>query len=222
METILTLISVLSLVAFVVGMFSPKTVKCSSRGKVALIFVSTFFISTLIAGSLAENTNAPRVETTDMEHGQSQDSLAGKESQIQEKSSKEPTVGTQVQIGNFAYIVNDFSFRKSVGDEFMRETADGIYLLVDLSLVNVDDESHTLDGSLFSITDLNGRKYEYSTNGSTALEMSGYKTLFLKQCQPNIPTRGVLIFEVPKKDKYYIHLAGGFWSSKSIRVLLSK
>ena len=104
----------------------------------------------------------------------------------------------------------------------MQETADGIYLLVDLSLKNIDNESHMLDNSFFSITDLDGNKYEYSTNGSTALEMSGGKTLFLKQCQPNIATRGILIFEVPQKDKYYLHLVGSFWGTKSVRVLLSK
>lgn len=43
METILMIIATLSLVAFVVGMFSPKAVKCSSRGKVALIFFECVF-----------------------------------------------------------------------------------------------------------------------------------------------------------------------------------
>ena len=36
METVLSIIATLSLVAFVVGMFSPKIVKCSSRGKVGI------------------------------------------------------------------------------------------------------------------------------------------------------------------------------------------
>ena len=51
METVLSIIATLSLVAFVVGMFSPKIVKCSSRGKAALIFIGIFFVSALIAGA---------------------------------------------------------------------------------------------------------------------------------------------------------------------------
>ncbi len=181
---------------------------CSSRGKVALIFVSVFFVSAIIGGSLSEDKEVISGNP------QTQES----KTQSQEKSA----IGTEVRVGNFVYRVSDFSFRKSVGNEFVGETANGIYLLISLDLMNVDDEPHTLDGSLFSITDLDGRKYEYSTNGSTALAMSGYKTLFLEQCQPNIQMSGILIFEVSRKDKYYLHLAGGFWSSKSIRILLSK
>ena len=57
METALRIIAALSLVAFVVGMFNPKTVKCSSRGKVALIFIGIFLVSGFIGASLSEETN---------------------------------------------------------------------------------------------------------------------------------------------------------------------
>ena len=57
METALRIVAALSLVAFVVGMFSPKTVKCSSRGKVALIFIAIFLVSGFIGASLSEETN---------------------------------------------------------------------------------------------------------------------------------------------------------------------
>jgi len=57
METILTLIALVSLVAFIVGMFNPKTVKCSSRGTVALIFVSLFLVCATIGGQLSDSSN---------------------------------------------------------------------------------------------------------------------------------------------------------------------
>ena len=57
METALRIVAALSLVAFVVGMFSPKTVKCSSRGKVALIFIAIFLVSGFIGASLSKETN---------------------------------------------------------------------------------------------------------------------------------------------------------------------
>lgn len=43
MEAIIALTALLSLGAFVIGMFSPKTVKCNSRGKVALWFILAAF-----------------------------------------------------------------------------------------------------------------------------------------------------------------------------------
>ena len=62
METVLMIIAVLSLVAFVVGMFNPKTVKCSSRGKVALIYVSVFLITSIIGTSISDGTDSNEVD----------------------------------------------------------------------------------------------------------------------------------------------------------------
>lgn len=56
MENVLKIIITLSFVAFVVGMFNPKTVKCSSRGKVALIFIGILLVSGFIGTSLSEKT----------------------------------------------------------------------------------------------------------------------------------------------------------------------
>lgn len=221
METVLMIIAALSLVAFVVGMFNPKTVKCSSRGKVALIYVSVFLITSIIGTSISDGTdsNSNEVSSYAAENGTATgDSL----NQNQDDVPQEATIGTEVQVGNFAYRVDDIAFKKSVGNEFVRETADGVFLIVYLSLVNIDNESHTLDGSMFSLTDMDGTKYEYSIDGSTALEMSGHETIFLKRCQPKIVTSGVLIFEVPQKKEYYLNLIGNFWGIKSVRVLLKK
>jgi len=58
---------------------------------------------------------------------------------------------------------------------------------------------------------------------SSAGEMSGGKTLFLKQYQPNIQTSGELIFEVPDKNQtYYLAVSGGFWSGKTANIKLAK
>ena len=210
MDTVLMIIAVLSLVAFVVGMFNPKTVKCSSRGKVALIYVSVFLITSIIGTSISDGTDSNEVSSYAAENGTATgDSL----NQNQDDVPQEATIGTEVQVGNF---------KKSVGNEFVRETADGVFLIVYLSLANIDNESHTLDGSMFSLTDMDGTKYEYSIDGSTALEMSGHETIFLKRCQPKIVTSGVLIFEVPQKKEYYLNLIGNFWGTKSVRVLLKK
>lgn len=45
---ILSLLGGLSLLAFIVGMFSPTTVRCSSRKKVALIYLGIFFLCAVI------------------------------------------------------------------------------------------------------------------------------------------------------------------------------
>ncbi len=212
METILMLVALLSLVTFVVGMFNPKTVKCKSRGKVAFVFISLFFLSSIIGSRLSEESESIAKTTTQEETSTQQFKS--------ENEEIESSIGKPIEIGHFVYTVQNVSFRKSIGDEFFRETADGIYMIVDLSIKNVSNKTRTLDGSLFAVTDKSGTKYEFAINASTVLEMSGKKTLFLKECQPNITTKGVLVFEVPEKGEYYLHLIGSFWGVKSVRVLL--
>ena len=220
MGTIFGLAAIFSLVAFVVGMFSPQTVKCKSRGIVALIFVPLFFIFINIESSLSEKENYSTTQSEKIVDSNVDNSTNNSPKQEKSNSEIESSIGKPIQIGYFVYTIKNVSFRKTVGNEFTEETADGIYMIVNLSIKNISSETRTLDGSLFAVTDKDGIKYEYSINASTTLELSGYKTLFLKECQPNITTNGILIFEVPEEGDYYLHLLGSFWGTKSVRVLL--
>ena len=174
MEAIIALTALLSLGAFVIGMFSPKTVKCNSRGKVALVYIGSFFGLMFINSSLSEKTKNTPSQMTTQETPMLTEEQA---SQISEQKEVESSIGKPIQIGHFIYTINNVEFRKSVGNEFVGETADGIYMLVNLSIKNVSKETRTLDGSLFAVTDTDGIKYEYSVAASTTLEMSGKKTL---------------------------------------------
>jgi len=120
-------------------------------------------------------------------------------------------VGEQVEVGNFSYVVNNAKFASEIGNEFSRKKADGVFLIINVTFRNNDKDEHTLDNSLFKLTDEKGTAYESSTDGETALEMSGKETLFLKQCNPNITKSGLLVFEVPQTGVYDLHLSGGFW-----------
>lgn len=130
-------------------------------------------------------------------------------------------IGDQIDIGNFSYVVNSIKFIKTIGGEFTQQTADGVYLVVSVTFRNNDNKEHTLDNSFFKLTDENGAEYESSIDGATALEMEGKETLFLKQCNPNITKKGLIIFEVPEKKVYDLHLSGGFWSGKTAVVKLT-
>jgi hypothetical protein len=231
MENLFALFTLLSLLAFVIGMFSPQTVIPfnwkKTRGRVALIYLGLVVICGIIGSSFSENeTNTTTVANKETV---AENSKGGTDKRTNSKPEKntssqnqeiESFIGKPIEIGHFIYTVKNIGFRKTVGDDFVEETADGIYLLINLSIKNVSKETRTLDGSLFYVTDVDGTKYEYSTVGSTALEFSGKKTLFLKECQPNITTNGILIFEVPAKGEYYLHLVGSFWGTSSVRVLL--
>lgn len=130
-------------------------------------------------------------------------------------------IGDQVDVGNFSYVVNNARFAKSVGNEYIKKTADGIFLIVNVTFRNNDNEEHTLDNSFFKLTDEQGTEFSSSTDGESALEASDQETLFLKQCNPHISKSGLLIFEVPEKKIYDLHLSGGFWNGKTATVKLT-
>lgn len=140
---------------------------------------------------------------------------------VEENKVEYKKIGDVIEVGNFVYRIDGIKFKKSLGNEFTNETADGIFLLISMSIKNISKESRTLNNSMFKLTDSQGAEYESSSRGTTALEMSGSNTLFLKQCQPNITTSGLLVFEVPSKDVYDLKLSGGFWSGKTASVKLT-
>jgi len=55
MENVLMIIAGLSFLAFVVGMFSPSTVRCHSRGRVALVFLGICLVCGFVGSAIAEN-----------------------------------------------------------------------------------------------------------------------------------------------------------------------
>ena len=131
-----------------------------------------------------------------------------REGRAQNNAEQEAVIGSPIEVGHFIYTIDSFEFRQTIGSDFSSTTADGIFLIVNLSVKNVSDRARTLSGSSFSVTDSSGVRYAHSTSGSTALMMAGYRTLFLDQFQPNINRTGVLVFEVPARGEYYLHLAG--------------
>lgn len=129
--------------------------------------------------------------------------------------------GTVIPVGKFMYTINGVKFAKRLGNSVVNETADGIFLLVDMTILNNDSETRMLDDSLFKIKDVAGTEYEPASRAATTLEMSGGKAIMFKQCQPKIPTKGVLVFEVPAQGQpYFLELSGGYWSSQHAQVAL--
>lgn len=212
-------ISFLSIIAFVLGIIKPSIIKCKTRGKVALFTISTFLLSAIIGSSLMPEEQKT-VNVKDQMIGTEASNITVSKEEKQEHKEIVSSIGKEIEVGHFVYTINGFKYIKTVGNEFAGETADGIYLLVDISVTNISNETRTLDGSLFSVTDKDGAKFEHSISGSTALEMSGKKTLFMKECHPKIKTRGTLIFEVPSKGLYYMELLGSFWGTTSVKVPL--
>ncbi len=235
MDNLFAFLILISFIMLIIGFFSPRISlfwhkKQRTKKKSAIIYGVMLIIFLILLGTTSNNdpkySTKTRSNKSDNQQSEkniqeeNENNLADGEIN-QENEVSYIKIGEEITIKNFVYKVNKIEFKKSVGSDFMKETADGIYLIIDLSLKNLDNQEHTLDNSLFKLTDTDGTEYESSPDGSMALEMDGKETLFLKQCNPKIQKQGFLVFEVPEKGIYDLHLSGGYWSGRTAIVKLT-
>ena len=88
--------------------------------------------------------------------------------------------------------------KRRVGNDFLSETADGVYVLVKLRVSNHKSRSVTLTSSQMTY-EVAGKEYATDSDGSTVLTLtSDNETFFLKDLGPDVATTGVVAFDVPR------------------------
>lgn len=193
METALRIVAALSLVAFVVGMFSPKTVKCSSRGKVALIFIAIFLISGVIEASLSKETNPvtnEEVNTTSKE---------------QEKPKEIPVLG-KGSVYKMSYANNDVQI--TFADiKVNRIPNNGLNLVFTLRIKNNSNEKFFISDSGWKLLD--SEKVEVEESGIYEPMFGDFMpgTFFFTIVEPNIGKEEKVGYSV-KEETYYLSIDG--------------
>lgn len=199
METILRIIAALSLVAFVVGMFSPKTVKCSSRGKVALIFIGILLISGLIGASLSEGTNpVANEEATDS-------TLPKEREKEQEKPQEIPVLG-KGSVYTIAYANKNVQI--TFADIKVNRIPDnGLNLVFILRIKNNSNEQFFISNSGWKLLD--SEKVEVEESGIYEPMFGDFApgTFFFTVVEPNIGKEEKVGYSV-KEETYYLSIDG--------------
>ena len=194
METVLRIIAALSLVAFVVGMFSPKTVKCSSRGRVALIFIGIFLVSGFIGASLSEETNPA---TND---------VANVTTQKEQAKPKEIPVLGKGSVYTMAYA------NKNVQITFAdikvnRIPNNGLNLVFTLRIKNNSNEQFFISNSGWKLLD--SEKVEVEESGIYEPMFGDFAPgmFFFTVVEPNIGKEEKVGYSV-KEETYYLSIDG--------------
>ena len=125
----------------------------------------------------------------------------------------EMKTGEEIPVGNLTYRINQTQFRKTILNDFYPKTAEGIFLIVNVTVRNVSDRACLLDSACFKLTDHFGSTYEVAYEGSIALDESDEHTLSMKKCKPQSTLTGLLCFDVPQKDEYNLLLKDGSHNS---------
>lgn len=101
------------------------------------------------------------------------------------------------------HLVERVEHRRSLGNEFSSTQADGEFLIVRLLVRNESKETRTIGASQMEIIDSAGREFHTSSEGGTALVMSGDKSAeyILTEVQPGLEKRISIVFDVPPGSK---------------------
>jgi len=178
------------------------------------IFVLLFIVGLLGSGGKTSTdstsnqapiaTNSEAVATSN----QVQEPSTNSES-VAEPTSKTYKIGDRVIVGDRAYTITDIKTASSVGDEFTKKEATGIFVIVNMTVENIGKESATLSSSDVKIIDSKGRTFESDTEAWTALK----ENILLKQIQPGLPVMGQTIFDVPKGITANLQVSSGIWGT---------
>lgn len=113
-------------------------------------------------------------------------------------------IGDRVIIDDFAYTLEGYTITDKIGDyifdTFNGETADGVFIVLDVTIENIGKESETLWDVPITIMDNQGRTYKRDNSAEFYLEDS----FNFNQINPGLPKSGKIVFDVPEDIK------GGF------------
>jgi curved DNA-binding protein CbpA len=136
------------------------------------------------------------------------------------KIVKTHAIGEDISVGYFEYVVNKSYYSKIIGENYFKSEADGIYLLIELKILNKSNIQRKLHNYMFRLSTSENDFFEFSSKGLSAIVMSGIKSIdfFGKELNPKISSIVNLIFEVSDRNSYFLNLCGGEydWAENSI------
>ncbi|HZN72171.1 MAG TPA: DUF4352 domain-containing protein [Micromonosporaceae bacterium] len=115
-------------------------------------------------------------------------------------SPADGTVGSPVRDGKFEFVVKKVECgKRSVGTGSLRETAQGQYCLVSLSVKNIGKEPQTLSDSNQKAFAPDG--VEYGTDSVASLYANGDNNVWLNEINPGNQVTGILVFDIPSNAR---------------------
>ncbi|PEU86237.1 glycerophosphodiester phosphodiesterase [Bacillus cereus] len=108
----------------------------------------------------------------------------------------------------------------SVGGEYLKEKAQGVFKVVEITITNNQKDAITIDANSFKLVDNQDREFKYSTQAQTAFDIGngGGSDFFLKQLNPGLSQTGKIIFDVPTDAQGLVLKARGGMMGKEIKL----
>jgi hypothetical protein len=116
-----------------------------------------------------------------------------------------PKVGESAQLGNWAVNLMKVETAQALGSQFTRKQAQGVFVVLTLGVMNLHNQTSTLNSFDFQMLGPGGINYTVSNDGSTALLGQEPAVLWLsEQIQPGLAKGFRLVFDVNPAVKNYV------------------
>ncbi|MFA2809049.1 DUF4352 domain-containing protein [Bacillus mycoides] len=129
-------------------------------------------------------------------------------------------VAKEGESSNVKIAVGSVESVDSVGGEYLKEKAQGVFKVVEVTVTNNQKDAITVDANSFKLVDNKDREFTYSTQAQTAFDVGngGQSDFFLKQLNPGLSQTGKIIFDVPADAQGLVLKARGGMTGKEIKL----
>ena len=178
------------------------------------------FIGLIVLGAIAAALGGgdDKKETTSSEPKQETQAPAAKEEAKKEEPKKE--LSKEGESSKVKIAVGSVESTDSVGGEYLKEKAQGVFKVVEITITNNQKDAITVDANSFKLVDNKDREFTYSTQAQTAFDVGngGSSDFFLKQLNPGLSQTGKIIYDVPVDAQGLVLKARGGMMGKEIKL----
>lgn len=105
-------------------------------------------------------------------------------------------MGQPLRVGDVEYVVNSRNVTDKVGDDFINRTANGVYLIVNVTVKNLGNESLSVNNNFFKL--LKDDK-EYESDSAAGIYANKDSHFFLSKINPDSELTGNVVFDVTQE-----------------------
>lgn len=169
---------------------------------IGCLFVTLGLIIILVFVIMINGDNRKREteKLSDIEQSTNSEN-ASTNKEISSESIVLPKINESVITGKFKFTITKIAYD--------RKNKDGtLVLLVYITYQNTSNNQAIIEYNYFDLIDEKGAIYAASNSLNLDLAASG-NGIYFEECNPNIVKKGVIAFEVPAKNKYFISVSDG-------------
>ncbi|MFP3379669.1 DUF4352 domain-containing protein [Bacillus sp. SIMBA_069] len=226
METLAVLIFLASIVLFV--LFIIAIFKKKPKAKLIISSIVCLVLAMILIPSKDKEEKPKAKETTQQASTEAKEEPKKEEvKKEQPKKKEEPKkeepkkeLSKEGESSKVKIAVGSVESIDSVGGEYLKEKAQGVFKVVEISITNNQKDAITVDANSFKLMDNQGREFTYSTQAQTAYDIGngGKSDFFLKQLNPGLSQTGKIIFDVPADAQGLVLKARGGMTGKEIKL----